>query len=38
MPLEKLAKQTGFTDSRRLGLVFRKKFGTTPAAFRKSLH
>ncbi|HAW96457.1 MAG TPA: hypothetical protein DCX60_09290 [Phycisphaerales bacterium] len=37
IPLEKLARQTGFTDSRRLGLVFRKKFGTTPAAFRRSL-
>ena len=36
--LEEVARQTGFTDSRRLGLVFRKKFATTPAAFRKSLH
>ena len=37
LSVEAISERTGFTDQRRLNLVFKQNFGATPLEFRRSL-
>ena len=38
LPLTEVAHQSGFRNAEYLATAFRREFGTTPNAFRKSVH